>query len=125
MSIQDDYLFVRFDKYCKTCKHEKLEENEPPCDECLEHPVNLHSHKPVCYEGTDRKIAILTCMDTRLTHLLPAAMGLKNGEAYDARIYIRGKFLWVEWKVGRFMTRSCPYSSTKVFAQNWDLAYTT
>lgn len=53
MSIQDDYLFVRFDKYCKTCKHEKLEENEPPCDECLEHPVNLHSHKPVRYEGTD------------------------------------------------------------------------
>ena len=46
------------------------------------------------------------------------SMGLKNGEAYDARIYIRGKFLWVEWKVGRFMTRSCPYSSTKVFAQN-------
>ena len=29
------------------------EENEPPCDECLGHPVNLHSHKPVCYEGTD------------------------------------------------------------------------
>lgn len=35
------------------------------------------------YETTkypDRKLAILTCMDTRLTHLLPAAMGLKNGE---------------------------------------------
>ena len=30
MNVQDDYLFVRFDKYCKTCKHEKLEENEPP-----------------------------------------------------------------------------------------------
>ena len=88
--------------------------------------VEEHRYKP--YETSkypDRKIAILTCMDTRLTHLLPAAMGLKNGEAYDARIYIRGKFLWVEWKVGRFMTRSCPYSSTKVFAQNWDLAYTT
>lgn len=28
----------------------------------------------------DRKLAILTCMDTRLTHLLPAAMGLRNGE---------------------------------------------
>ena len=55
MNVQDDYLFVRFDKYCKTCKHEKLEENEPPCDECLEHPVNLHSHKPVCYEGTDEE----------------------------------------------------------------------
>lgn len=36
--------------YCKSCKHEKLEENEPPCDECLEHPVNLNSHKPINYE---------------------------------------------------------------------------
>lgn len=51
--------------------------------------------------------------------------GSEKRRSYDARIYIRGKFLWVEWKVGRFMTRSCPYSSTKAFAQNWDLAYTT
>lgn len=29
----------------------------------------------------DRKLAILTCMDTRLTQLLPAALGLKNGDA--------------------------------------------
>lgn len=28
----------------------------------------------------DRKIAILSCMDTRLTELLPAALGLKNGD---------------------------------------------
>ena len=28
----------------------------------------------------DRKLTILTCMDTRLTHLLPAALGLRNGE---------------------------------------------
>lgn len=28
----------------------------------------------------DRKIAILTCMDTRLTQLLPAALGFKNGD---------------------------------------------
>lgn len=28
----------------------------------------------------DKKIAILTCMDTRLTLLLPAALGLKNGD---------------------------------------------
>ena len=28
----------------------------------------------------DKKIAILTCMDTRLTTLLPAALGLKNGD---------------------------------------------
>ena len=28
----------------------------------------------------DKKLAILTCMDTRLTTLLPAALGLKNGD---------------------------------------------
>lgn len=29
----------------------------------------------------DKKLAILTCMDTRLLELLPAALGLKNGDA--------------------------------------------
>lgn len=29
----------------------------------------------------DKKVAIVTCMDTRLTELLPAALGLKNGDA--------------------------------------------
>lgn len=29
----------------------------------------------------DKKIAIVSCMDTRLTQLLPAALGLKNGDA--------------------------------------------
>lgn len=28
----------------------------------------------------DRKIAILACMDTRMTELLPAALGLRNGD---------------------------------------------
>lgn len=28
----------------------------------------------------DKKIAIVTCMDTRLVQLLPAALGLKNGD---------------------------------------------
>jgi len=28
----------------------------------------------------DKKIAIISCMDTRLTELLPAALGLKNGD---------------------------------------------
>lgn len=28
----------------------------------------------------DRKIAIVTCMDTRLVQLLPAALGIKNGD---------------------------------------------
>ena len=29
----------------------------------------------------DKELAILSCMDTRLTELLPAALGLKNGDA--------------------------------------------
>ncbi len=29
----------------------------------------------------DKKMAILSCMDTRLTELLPAALGLRNGDA--------------------------------------------
>ncbi|WP_313152315.1 beta-class carbonic anhydrase [Lacrimispora sp.] len=29
----------------------------------------------------DKKIAIVSCMDTRLTELLPIALGLKNGDA--------------------------------------------
>lgn len=29
----------------------------------------------------DKKLAILSCMDTRLIELLPAALGLKNGDA--------------------------------------------
>lgn len=36
------------------------------------------------YETTkypDKKLAIVSCMDTRLTELLPASLGLKNGDA--------------------------------------------
>jgi len=31
----------------------------------------------------DKKLAVLSCMDTRLTELLPAALGLKNGDAWS------------------------------------------
>lgn len=49
--MTDDELFVFFDQYCENCKYEKLEESDYPCDECLEHPVNFGSHKPVRYEN--------------------------------------------------------------------------
>lgn len=44
-------LFVKFDKYCATCQHEENAETEPPCDECLEHPVNWETEKPYCYKA--------------------------------------------------------------------------
>lgn len=45
---------VYFHEYCKSCKHEALEGIEEPCNECLDNPVNLHSHKPVKYEEKER-----------------------------------------------------------------------
>lgn len=41
---------VYFDHYCETCKHEKLAEDQEPCNECLNEPVNTYSHKPVKWE---------------------------------------------------------------------------
>ena len=36
--------------------------------------------KYVTSKYPDKKVAILSCMDTRLTELLPAALGIKNGD---------------------------------------------
>lgn len=44
------YKEVYFGQFCKTCKNKDIPEDRDPCDECLEHPVNLYSHKPVNYE---------------------------------------------------------------------------
>ena len=41
---------VHFEKYCKTCKYEKLSEQDDPCYDCLNNPVNEDSHKPVRWE---------------------------------------------------------------------------
>lgn len=37
--------------------------------------------KHITSKYPNKKIAIVTCMDTRLTELLPAALGIKNGDA--------------------------------------------
>ena len=33
--------------FCQSCKYEKKEDTDDPCDECLTYPVNLYSHKPI------------------------------------------------------------------------------
>ena len=52
--------------------------------------IIVHNRKFVAERGyepyetskyPDKKLAILTCMDTRLTELLPAALGIRNGDA--------------------------------------------
>ena len=49
------------------------------------------------------------------------SMGLRTGEVYDTRIFIKGECLLVEWKVNLYTVKSCPYISTQSFAQNWEL----
>lgn len=46
----EDIKIVQFDEYCKKCKHEKNQENEKPCDLCLDEPVNDHTDKPKKFE---------------------------------------------------------------------------
>lgn len=50
MSWDDRLKEVEFDKYCKTCKHEKVAEADDPCFECLMEFTNVESHKPVRWE---------------------------------------------------------------------------
>ena len=54
-------------------------------DQILEHNRQFVANKAYEQYVTDKypamKLAVLSCMDTRLTQLLPAALGLKNGDA--------------------------------------------
>ena len=49
--MDDFYKEVDFYNYCRVCKHWGLEESEQPCFECLDHSLNLYSHKPIKWEG--------------------------------------------------------------------------
>lgn len=48
--MDEVYKEVYYHEYCKKCKYKNKTENEDPCFECLDEPVNLYSHKPVNYE---------------------------------------------------------------------------
>ena len=41
---------------------------------------NKGYEKYITNKYPDKKIAIVSCMDTRLTELLPASLGIKNGD---------------------------------------------
>lgn len=46
---------VHFHEYCPTCKYKDLKDHSEPCNECLDHPGNYNSHKPVKYEKKEEK----------------------------------------------------------------------
>ena len=50
MSVKE----VRFDLYCKDCKHYEKDENEDPCWDCLNSGWNENSHRPVSFEEKDK-----------------------------------------------------------------------
>lgn len=41
---------VRFDIYCKTCKHKDLDEHLDPCNDCLAEGTNDNTRKPKYWE---------------------------------------------------------------------------
>lgn len=43
-------ILVDFDEWCPSCKYARAASVDYPCDECLDHPVNQQSRKPVKYE---------------------------------------------------------------------------
>ena len=54
--MDSDYMKeVYFDKYCETCEYKDAPETDEPCCGCLEHPLNLYSHKPVNHKEKQKK----------------------------------------------------------------------
>lgn len=51
--MEQEYFEVDFKTYCKTCRHEKVDEVKDPCNECLDEPTNLNSSKPIKWEEKD------------------------------------------------------------------------
>lgn len=45
MELRDK--IVDFAQWCPKCRHRDLNENQEPCCDCLEEPVNTESRKPV------------------------------------------------------------------------------
>ena len=52
--MESVYKIVYFDQYCNKCKHRDLKEEQEPCRECLDWPVNEYSHQPVKFEEVEK-----------------------------------------------------------------------
>ena len=46
----DGMKMVDFDEFCRDCKFYSYSEDEEPCCNCLEEPMNLYSRKPVKFK---------------------------------------------------------------------------
>lgn len=41
--------------YCRECVHQEKLPSEEPCHDCLNHPSNTHSRRPIHYELKPKK----------------------------------------------------------------------
>lgn len=48
--MENIYMEVNFEKYCKTCEHRNLGEKLDPCNDCLAEGANVNSEKPVYWK---------------------------------------------------------------------------
>ena len=49
-----DTVFVDFERYCKTCAHQKKKETDEPCNACLEVPARADGEKPINWKDKNR-----------------------------------------------------------------------
>ncbi len=52
--MENNYKEVLYHKYCRNCEHWDILDGDDPCDECLDNPVNLYSHKPIHYKEKEK-----------------------------------------------------------------------
>ena len=50
MDDTDKLMFVDFEKYCKSCEHEKTKEICDPCNDCLAVGARANSERPEYYK---------------------------------------------------------------------------
>ena len=54
-TTNSEYQEVHFFMYCEKCKHyDKDSMTKAPCNDCLNHPINLYSHKPVYFVEAEK-----------------------------------------------------------------------
>lgn len=54
MEIHDnEFKEVYFHEYCKQCVHKDVKEEDDPCRECLDNPINSYSHKPTEFKAKE------------------------------------------------------------------------
>lgn len=48
--MESNYKIVEF-TWCDECKYKNQAENQDPCYDCLQEPVNIDSRRPVYFES--------------------------------------------------------------------------